>query len=299
MRSRRAIITASITAALSLALFSPALAAPGGKSGGGGGGKPCKTCTTATSDTTSTTTPTSTSTTSTSTTSTTSTTTVAEPEPTAPEPEPTTTEPAPAPAGDASVAPDTQGTWVSPEGVSIEVNTAGPFTIRRVYALLLENAAGPGDFARVAPSFRVRVQDTYASQVSMTARTSGGVYTSVSGTMWLKGVSSGFASQPDSTMAHEYGHVWTMYHLYMTQQGNWSAYLDYRWANADGSVRLSADSRLDSTYSWERGEVIGDDYRLLFGSPTAISQRPTHMNTAIPEPSEVPGLKAFFQSTWA
>ena len=205
----------------------------------------------------------------------------------------------PPPAGDASIAPDTQGVWTSPEGLYIEVNTAGPFTIRRIYAMVLENAAGPGDFARIAPNVKVRVQDQYASQTTSTARMSNGMYTSFSATLWLKGVSSTFASQPDSQLSHEYGHVWTMHHLYMGQQGDWSTYLDYRWANADGSLRLADDSRLGSSYTWDKAEIIADDYRLLFGSSLAISQRPTHMNTSIPEPDEVPGLKSFLLNNWA
>jgi hypothetical protein len=34
-------------------------------------------------------------------------------------------------------------------------------------------------------------------------------------------------------------------------------------------------------------EIAADDYRLLFGSPKAISGRPNHMNLNIPDPRQV------------
>jgi hypothetical protein len=36
----------------------------------------------------------------------------------------------------------------------------------------------------------------------------------------------------------------------------------------------------------------------LFGSSAAISERPTHLNTDIPDPRNVPGLQTFLGSTW-
>lgn len=207
---------------------------------------------------------------------------------------------APAPgAGDPSVAPTTQGTWVSPEGATIEVTSAGPWSIREVYRLLLENSAAPGDFAEVAPNIVVRVQDTVATQTTTSTRSSGGVYTKFSATIYLKGVSSNFSSEPDSLMAHEYGHAWTLYHLYMSQSGSWGAFLDARWSNADGSLRLADDSRLDSSYVWDRAEIIADDYRLLFGSAAAVSQDPTHMNPSIPAPGAVAGLRQMLATGWS
>lgn len=201
--------------------------------------------------------------------------------------------------GDPSVAPATQGTWVSPEGVTIEVTTAGAWTVRDIYRMLLENASTPGDFAQIAPTLTVKVQDQTSSSTVTSTSSSGGIYTGFDAYVYLKGVSSTFASQPDAQLAHEYGHVWTLYHQGMTQQGDWSSYLDFRWANAGGSVRLAGDSRLDSTYVWDKAEIIADDYRLLFGSSAAISERPAHLNSYIPVPSDVPGLRDFFLATWA
>ena len=166
--------------------------------------------------------------------------------------------------------------------------------------MLLDNAAGPGDFAKVAPTLTVNVQDTYASSTGTSATTSStGTYVGFRATVYLKGVSSTFASQPDAQLAHEYGHAWTLYHLYMTRQGDWSTYLDSRWDSVDGSVKLSADSRLDGSYTWDRKEIMADDYRLLFGTATAVSQRNAHLNPEIADPRNQPGLKSFFLSGWA
>jgi Bacterial Ig domain len=201
--------------------------------------------------------------------------------------------------GDPSIAPATQGSWVSPEGVTVDVNTAGAWTIRDIYRMLLENSSAPGDFAQIAPTLTVKVQDQYSSWTAATGQRSGGAYTKYSATLYLKGVSSTFASVPDSQLAHEYGHVWTLYHLMMSRNGDWSSYLGARWTSADGSVRLANDSRLDSGYEWDKAEIIAEDYRLLFGSPAAQSQRPLHLNSYIPQPNDVAGLREFFLATWA
>jgi hypothetical protein len=208
--------------------------------------------------------------------------------------------PSPTSSTSTSSAPNTQGTWKSPEGTTITVNSSGPWTISRIYQLLKDNAAAPGDFAKVAPTLTINVQDTYASSTGTSVGTSStGAYTGFRATMYLKGVSSTFASQPDAQLAHEYGHAWTLYHLYITRQGDWSPYLSTRWSSTDGSVKLAGDSRLDSTYNWDRKEIMADDYRLLFGTPTAVSQRATHLNTQIADPRNQAGLATFFLRSWA
>ena len=193
--------------------------------------------------------------------------------------------PAPRSAGDPSIAPDTQGTWTSPEGAVIEVRTAGPFTIRGVYRMLLENSAAAGDLNRIAPSLSVRVQDTYSDGASTSAEGFPGEYTAVRTTVWLKGVNSTFSVLPDAQFAHEYGHAWTRFHQYLAEGGDWAPYLEARG--------LTGDPRIEVGYVWARAEMIADDYRLLLGSPAAVAQRPSHMNPDIPEPGEVAGLREF------
>jgi hypothetical protein len=76
----------------------------------------------------------------------------------------------------------------------------------------------------------------------------------------------------------------------MSHAGDWSSYLTARG--------LSGDSRVDSSYAWSKREMIADDYRLLFGTPTAVSQS-TYINPDVPDPRTVPGLKQWFSTVWA
>lgn len=193
--------------------------------------------------------------------------------------------PPPSPTGDPSIAPDTQGTWTSPEGAVISVATAGNFTIRGIYQLLLENSAAAGDLHRIAPNLTIRVQDTYASSANTTAVGGPDGYVSVQTTIWLKGVDSTFSLSADAVFAHEYGHAWTMHHLYFGEGGDWAPYHQARG--------IAGDARLETSYRWSNGEIIADDYRLLFGSAAAVAQRPNHLNWEIAAPGDVPGLRDF------
>ena len=195
-----------------------------------------------------------------------------------------TPEPTPPPT---TTAPNTQGTWTSPEGVTIEVSSAGPWTISQIYTMLKANAV---DLDKTAPTLTVKVQDTYASQATTSAGKSGDRYTTFSAIMYLKGVSSTFASSPDSILAHEYGHVWSDYHLYLSQQRDWTGYI--------GARNFENETRLDTSYTWDRREILAEDYRLLFGSSTAISQRPQHMNSYIADPRNVTGLRDYLFGPW-
>jgi hypothetical protein len=183
---------------------------------------------------------------------------------------------------------------VTPEGVTINVDSTGPWTAQQIYDLLTQSAL---QLNRIGPTLTIRVQDTYASSTVTNAGATAGIYTSFKATMYLKGVNSTFAKQPEAVVAHEYGHAWSLFHLFMDHNGAWDAYLGARWTTGDGSVTLRSDPRLDSSYTWDRSEIIADDYRLLFGSALAISERPSHMNADIPEPGDVAGLRSFL-SAW-
>lgn len=99
-----------------------------------------------------------------------------------------------------------------------------------------------------------------------------------------------FTLKPEYTAAHEYGHAWSLYHFYITQNGNWQPWLDFRFPGGE--------PRLDTSYVWGRREIIADDYRMLFGSSLAISQA-GYINGDITDPREVPGYKDWFQTVWA
>ena len=55
---------------------------------------------------------------------------------------------------------------------------------------------------------------------------------------------------------------------------------------------------LDSTYPWSKTEMIAEDFRLMFSSPTALTQWPGQMNSDIPDARDVPGLADFLQNVW-
>ena len=188
-----------------------------------------------------------------------------------------------------------QGSWVSPEGVTINVDSAGPWTIAQIYSMLTANAL---DLTKVGPTLTVSVQDQYSSQTQTSAAYYGGTYSNVRSTMWLLGMNSNFATQPDDVLAHEYGHAWSNYWYYVGHQGSWSSYLNARWTTSDGSLTLATDSRTGTSYSWSVREIFADDYRLLFGTSQAISERPTHLNPDIPDPRNVPGLRDFLLNNW-
>jgi hypothetical protein len=185
--------------------------------------------------------------------------------------------------------PTTQGSWVSPEGLTINVDTAGPWTIAQIYGFVKANAL---DLGVVGPTLTINVQDTYTGQTQTSATYYLGKYSNVKSTMWLQGVNANFESTPETVIAHEYGHAWSNYWYYVAHQGSWAGYLTARWTTPDGSVSLATDSRTGTTYSWTVREIIADDYRLLFGTAAAIAGRPGHLNSQIPDPRNVSGLAA-------
>ncbi len=100
--------------------------------------------------------------------------------------------------------PADSGVWVSPEGVTIEIDSAGGWTFDQIHQLLLENDL---DLDVVGPSLMIKVQDVDLSSTATSASSSGGVYTSFNAIMYLKGVDSSFADKSDAILAHEYGHA--------------------------------------------------------------------------------------------
>lgn len=192
----------------------------------------------------------------------------------------------------------TTGTWTSPEGVEIDIQTTtGGWSHDKVYAMLTANAR---DLAKIGPTLKVVVQDTWPSYSSISASSSDGRYSSIAATIQLDARSgSTFAARPDDILSHEYGHVWFNYYAYVKWQGSWSAYLSKRWTTADGSTTLATDSRTDSSYIWTPDEIAADDYRLLFGSERAIAQRNASLNQQIPDPRSQAGLREWLLATWA
>ena len=177
---------------------------------------------------------------------------------------------------------------VTPEGATIQVYSGvSGWTAQQVYDLLKPNAY---QLALVGPRLTIKVQTTYATFTTTSAGTSGGLYTTFNATMYLNASpSSLLLTRPDATIAHEYGAVWSMYHLYLTEQGSWTP-----WLQARG---LLGDPRLDSSDVWSKGEMIADDYRMLFGTQAAQDEM-SYENPDVPDSRAVSGLRDFFLNVW-
>jgi hypothetical protein len=178
---------------------------------------------------------------------------------------------------------------VTPEGVTIQVySDVSGWTAQQVYDLLKPNAL---ELARIGPSLTIKVQSQFASSTQTSDSEAGGVYGNFKATIYLQATSTAvFPNRPDAIVAHEYGHVWTLYHLDMSHSGDWSGYLNERG--------IANDPRLDSSFNWSRNEMIADDYRLLFGTAAAQSEM-AYVNPDVADPRTVAGLKDWFLNVWA
>jgi hypothetical protein len=132
----------------------------------------------------------------------------------------------------------------------------------------------------------IRFDFAPTGSTSTTAYSAGGVYTSYAATSnvsfvsWLDG---------DDGLFHEYGHAWSLYNAYMVQQDpTLAAYLRARG--------LAGDPRVGTSYAWNTREMIAEDYRQLFGTPSARAA--TQMNRDIPDAKDVPGLAAFLSDAF-
>jgi len=192
-------------------------------------------------------------------------------------------------SGKRSKTPKNYWAMTTPEGVVIEMVPRRGWTAREVYLMLKENAY---QLDVLGPNLTLRGTLDYGSSCMSSAGTSGGRWTTFRAVIYLdQRPTSAFQSGlPDHTIAHEYGHAWSLYHYYITHQHDWTPYLEERG--------LLGDPRLDTTYAWGITELIADDYRLLFGSETAQEQG-NYINRDIPDPRDVPGLTDWFTGVWS
>lgn len=187
-------------------------------------------------------------------------------------------------------APGSAQRMITPEGVTIIVDAdVTGWTPQAVYDILKPNAS---QLNLLGPTLTVQVQTaTFSSTASgVSGSPTNGYYNFQAKIALDARPDRVFSSRPDKVIAHEYGHAWTMYHLYLSQRGAWSRYLAARG--------LSSDPRVESTYTWSKAEMIADDYRLLFGTQKAQDQA-AYLNPDIPDPRTVPGLKDFFVNVWS
>jgi hypothetical protein len=178
---------------------------------------------------------------------------------------------------------------VTPEGATIQIYSGVTgWTAQQVYALLKPNAY---QLSLIGPHYTIKVQTQYAS--STTTGVSGDAtsgYSNYQAVTYLDAAAgTAFTTIPDEVVAHEYGAAWGLYHLYMTEDGNWNRYLQARG--------ILGDSRLDTNYMWNRTEILMEDYRLLFGTAAAQSEM-AQMNYQLPDARQVSGLKDFLASSF-
>jgi hypothetical protein len=178
---------------------------------------------------------------------------------------------------------------VTPEGLTIQIySDATGWTAQQIYDLLKPNAL---ELAKIGPTLTVKVQTTYPSSNSVGVSRTNGVYGNFRATIYLNAAAGTvFPVRADDVMAHEYGCVWALYHLYLSHNGDWTP-----WLQARG---ILGDTRVDSTFSWSKNEMIADDYRMLFGTAAAQSEA-AFINPDVPDPRSVVGLRDFFLNVWA
>lgn len=189
---------------------------------------------------------------------------------------------------------------VTPEGARIAIcSSVGGWTTGSIYNLLQPNAL---DLSVIGPHLMIQVQTGTPSSTGSSASCcdAGGHYYGFGAIIVLNpSTTSTFSAAPDAIMAHEYGHAWTYYWLYMNPAngGNWTAYHQFRWAAAGGTQVLAQHPSLNTSYTWMDYEMAADDYRRLFGTPVAQSQL-SFLNSRVPDSQQVTGLADFFRNTW-
>jgi hypothetical protein len=179
---------------------------------------------------------------------------------------------------------------ITPEGVTIDVAPdVTNWTAQQIYDLLKPNAY---ELSRIGATLTIKVQNQIATQTTSSASSVGNPprYSNFSATIYLRASNSSFSASPDAILTHEYGAVWTQYHLWISHAGNWDPYLTER--------NLLGSPLLDSNLNWSRTELIADDYRLLFGT-TAAQNELAYINPYIPDPRSVVGLRDWFINYWA
>jgi hypothetical protein len=171
--------------------------------------------------------------------------------------------------------------YVGPNGLSVE-SYDDVVAARDVYDRLMQGGLVGPESAYATIRFDAKTTSTTST---MTIETNG-AYSDYHATSyvdydsWLDG---------DGALFHEYGHAWSLYYAYMVRQDpTLSAYLDARG--------LLGDPRVGTSYAWDPREMIAEDYRQLFGTPSA--QAETQMNRDVPPANQVPGLESFLRDTF-
>jgi PKD repeat protein len=178
---------------------------------------------------------------------------------------------------------------VTPEGTTIQIysDAVGGWTAQKIYDILKPNAY---QLSLIGPTLTIKVSAQWSTTTTTSVTNISGSYSNYKAISYLTANgNSSFSSEPDAILTHEYGHAWSLYHLYITQQGDYTGYLTARG--------LLGNTQLDSSYMWNKKEILAEDYRLLFGTTLAQNEM-TQMNYLIPDARTVTGLKNYLANNW-
>lgn len=94
-------------------------------------------------------------------------------------------------------------------------------------------------------------------------------------------------AEGDFPLFFEYGNHWNMYYTYMKHAASWTDYYTERG--------VAGNPLVGSGQAWSI-EMLTDDWRQLFGSPTAAAVNP--LNGSIPAAPQVAGLASWLTTTY-
>ncbi|MCP8617949.1 hypothetical protein [Salirhabdus salicampi] len=152
------------------------------------------------------------------------------------------------------------------------------------------------DYIKIVPyAHSGHVTGTYDVEYSQV----GGQYTFKQAQIWLyNGDELTTVPSVARTLSHEYGHHFAYYWL-LNKEGKTPNDKDTEWAKIRGI--LNNGYPLGSSHYWELGEIIAEDYVMLFGSPTGKTPKNAadflnHQteNRVIPSPESIKGLREYW-----
>ncbi len=113
------------------------------------------------------------------------------------------------------------------------------------------------------------------------------------------------------TLAHEYGHHFTMYYLWIKEGKSFDNWQETRWAKVRGLINLPQVGKQDA-HEWSPEEIAAEDYVQLFGSAVArqsadfqsqygtfsssIYNLSPQENLELPFAAQVAGLEEYWRS---
>ena len=173
--------------------------------------------------------------------------------------------------------------YTAPNGLKLRsYNDA--FTATELYSHILEGSL----ITQEAPYTTVYFDlETNSAFTGVTVSGGPGNYTNYTASVTVPYIS--LLDNGDHVLFHEYGHAWSLYHGYITAQNtDFVEYLKLRG--------IANDPRLGSSHGWSTWELIAEDYRQLFGSPSA--QQVSQENRDLPPAKYVSGLREYLSGAF-